>query len=236
MRSCLIQLLVTLAFIFALVWFGLPFGAGWLATNALNAAGFTGTDTKVSVAADLPPRILLGHADTVRLTSSQVSVGDLHAGAIDVTLGNVELFDRKVGTVAGTLTGVRVPAINGALITAQTVAIAGAGTDATASLTVANAQLEGLATSQLKAAGLNATSVKLQAPDRVVVKGGGVSRTGHLVVKGGALQVVLTGATPATVILLDSGSGNPFQFTSVSVGTSVVTLVGTIDLQSLLGL
>ena len=47
MRSCLIQLLIAVAVIFALLWFGLPFGASWLATNALNAAGFTGTDTKV---------------------------------------------------------------------------------------------------------------------------------------------------------------------------------------------
>jgi hypothetical protein len=79
MRSCLIQLLVMVAAVFALLWFGLPFGAGWLATNALNAAGFTGTDTRVVVSSDLPPSILLGHADTIRLTSSQVSVGDLHA-------------------------------------------------------------------------------------------------------------------------------------------------------------
>ena len=34
MRSCLIQLLMTVAVIFALLWFGLPFGASWLATTA----------------------------------------------------------------------------------------------------------------------------------------------------------------------------------------------------------
>ena len=62
MRSCLIQLLLMVAVIFALLWFGLPFGASWLATNALRAVGFTGTDTRVEVSANLPPRILLGHA------------------------------------------------------------------------------------------------------------------------------------------------------------------------------
>ena len=48
MRSCLIQLLILVVVVFALLWFGLPVGASWLATNALNASGFSGTDTKVS--------------------------------------------------------------------------------------------------------------------------------------------------------------------------------------------
>jgi hypothetical protein len=36
--------------------------------------------------------------------------------------------------------------------------------------------------------------------------------------------------------LVKSGNGNPFTFTSVAVNAASVTLVGTIDLQSLLGL
>ena len=108
MRSCLIRLLVMAVFVFALLWFGLPFGASWLATNALNAAGFTGTTTQVDISATLPPRILLGHADKIRLTSTQVSVSDLHAETMDVTLSDVQLFDRTFGSVDGTLTGVRV--------------------------------------------------------------------------------------------------------------------------------
>jgi hypothetical protein len=235
MRSCLIQLLVLVAVIFALLWFGLPFGAGWIATNGLNDAGFTGTNTNVAVAANLPPRIILGHADTVRLTSTQVSVGDLHAASIDVTLGNVELFDRHIGTVDGTLTGVRVPGIQG-FVTADSVAVEGAGTNATATLIVNSAQVESLARAQLKAAGLNASSVKLQAPDKVLITVAGQIRTGHLVVKRGELAVVVAGATPSTLPLIESGSGNPFQFTSVAVGAKTVTLVGTIDLQALLGL
>ena len=100
MRSCLLQLLIGAALIFALLWFGLPFGASWLATSALTASGFSGTNTQVEVKADLPPRILAGHADSIHVTSDQVSVGDLHSGTIDLTLTTVELFDRKIGTVA----------------------------------------------------------------------------------------------------------------------------------------
>jgi len=236
MRSCLIQLLVTAAVIFALLWFGLPFGAGWLATNALNAAGFTGTDTKVAVSAGLPPRILLGHADNIRLTSTRVSVGDLHASAVDITLADVELFDRTVGGVHGNLNGVHVPTPNGAFVTAQTVVVDGAGTNATATLTLSNSELEGLALAQLKSQKLPVTAVKLVAPDKVTITVSGQSKTGRLMTKGGAVQAVFTGFTPSTVTLIAAGSGNPFQFTSIAVGSSTVTLVGTIDLQALLGL
>jgi hypothetical protein len=145
MRSCLMQLLITAAVIFALLWFGLPFGASWLSTNALNAAGFTGTDTKVAVSATLPPRMLLGHADSVRLTSTKVSVGDLHADAVDVTLTNVELFDRTFSSVHGSLSGVRVPTTTGDFITAESVALDGTGTNAQSTLTLANSELETLA-------------------------------------------------------------------------------------------
>ena len=54
--------------------------------------------------------------------------------------------------------------------------------------------------------------------------------------KNGALQVVVAGMTPSTMTLVESGNGNPFEFTSVTVNAASVTLIGTIDLQSLLGL
>jgi hypothetical protein len=234
MRSCLIQLLIAVVVIFALLWFGLPFGASWLATNALNAAGFTGTDTKVEISADLPPRILLGHADRIRLTSSQVSVGDLHAAAIDVTLSDVEFLNRTIGGVHGTLTGVRVPAPNGDPVTIDSATVDGSGTAATATLLVSNAEAQSLAKSQLKAkTGFDGT-VKLAAPDKVTVTINGQSQPGRLVVKDGSLDLVLNSGV--TVTLIEAGAGNPFHFTSVAIGASGVTLVGTIDLQTLLGL
>lgn len=109
MRSCLIRLLILIALVFALLWFGLPIGASWLATNALNASGFTGTGTKVEVSSNPPPLLLLGHADSIHLTSSQVGIGDLHAAGVDLTLGKVELFSRQIGSVTGTLRGSALP-------------------------------------------------------------------------------------------------------------------------------
>jgi hypothetical protein len=236
MRSCLIQLLMTVAVIFALLWFGLPFGASWLATTALNSAGFTGTDTKVEVSANLPPRILLGHADKIHITSTQVGVGDLHAGSIDLTLGNVELIARKIGTVSGTLTAVLVPAPSGDPITIDTATLQGAGTDATATLTTSSAELATLAQSQFYAATKINSTVKLAAPNKVTVTAGGKSEPGRLVVSAGAITLVPANTSLPTVVLIQPGPGNPFNFTSVTIGATTVTLVGTIDVQSLLGL
>jgi hypothetical protein len=242
MRSCLIQLLVTVAVVFALLWFGLPFGASWLATNALGAAGFTGTNTKVDVSADLPPRMLLGHADTVELTSSQVSVGDLNAATVDLTLTNVEFFNRTIGGVDGTFTGVRVPASNGEPVTLDKVTVSGSGTLAQAALTMSVASAQSLAESQLTSQTGLAGTVKFaassQAANRVpvTVTVNGQSQQASLQVIAGAFVLVPASAALPSVTLIKAGTGNPFTLNSVSEGPSGVTLAGTIDLQSLLGL
>jgi hypothetical protein len=230
MRSCLIQLLIAVVVVLALLWFGLPLGASWLATNGLNAAGFNGTNTKVEVSAAFPPQILLGRADKIRLTSSQVSVGDLHAATIDVTLNDVALLDRTFATVEGTLTGVRVPAPTGAAITIETVTLEGESTAATATMTIAQTEAERVAEAQLKGA-----VVKFAAPDKVTITLNGKTEPGRLVVKSGSLMVVPNSSALPSLTIIEGGKDNPFQLKSVSVGASTITLVGTMDLQSLLG-
>jgi hypothetical protein len=235
MRSCLIQLLILVAMVFALLWFGLPIGASWLATNALNASGFSGTNTKVEVSSNPPPLLLTGHADTVHLTSSQVGIGDLHAAALDLTLGQVELLSREIGTVTGTLEGVRVAAPDGQPVTIDLVTLSGAASAATAEMDVSIAEAERLGASQLKARGIVAT-VTLAPPDEITIKAGGASQPGHLVVNEGGLLLVPDGDALPSVILIAAGGGNPFEITSVRIGTDHVTLLGMIDLEALLGI
>ena len=235
MRSCLIRLLLTGAVIFALLWFGLPFGASWLATNALGAVGFSGTNTTVQVKANLPPRMLTGYADTIHLTSTEVGIGDLHATNIDLTLGGVRLFDRKIDTVRGTLGGVRVPDPDGQPVTFETVNVDGDARRAAATLTMSNAEANRLAVSQLKAHGISGT-VTFVAPDKVVVTAGGKPQACRLRLFNGALVLVPDGNALPTLTLIAPGDGNPFQLSAASVGAKSLTLAGTIDLQTLLGI
>jgi hypothetical protein len=153
-----------------------------------------------------------------------------------VSLHDVDLIDRTIGSVYGTLTSVRVPAPNGDPVTIDTVTIDGVGISANATLTLANAAAESLAESQLMAQTGLAGKVKLAAPDKATLTINGKTQTGRLVVAAGALQLVPDSSALPTLILIDAGHGNPFQLSSVAVGANSVTLAGTIDLQVLLGL
>lgn len=234
MRSCLIQLLIMVAVVFCLVWFGLPFGVSALATAALNATGFSGTDTKVEVSANPPFMLLTGHADTIRIRSSDAGMGNLHAAGVDVTLGSVELLSRNIGTVTGTLDGVRVAAPNGDPVPIDRVTLAGSATATTATATLTIAEAEALAESQLKAQTGIVAKVTLKAPDLVTVTIGGKAEAGRLVTSNGALLLVPAGDTLSTVTLIAPGTANPLRVTSVTIGAADVTLIGAINIQNLL--
>jgi hypothetical protein len=232
----LIQVLILIAVVFALLWFGLPLGASWLATNALNASGFSGTDTKVDVSSNPPPLLLTGHADRIHLTSTQASVGNLHAATIDFTLGDVSLLDRTLGTIDGSLTGVKVPAPDGKPVVVDTASVNGEAANARATLILARSEVESLAAQQLKSqTGISAT-ITVAPPNKVTVKVGGQSQPGTLVVKDGELDLVPDSPGLPTATLLKSGDGNPFTLQSVTIGAETVTLTGVIDMQTLLGL
>jgi hypothetical protein len=234
MRSCLIQLVILFAVAFCLLWFALPLGVSALATGALNASGFSGTDTKVDVSASPPPMLLTGHADKIHITSTQVSISDLHAASVNVTLRDVDLLGRKIGTVSGTLDGVRVAAPNGDPVTIDEVTLDGSATATTATCRMSVATAQALAESQLKTqTGIIAKAV-LKSPNLVTITVNGKSQSGRLLTSNGSLLLVPTGNTLPTVTLIAPGGGNPFRVTSVTIGLADVTLVGTIDVQDLL--
>jgi hypothetical protein len=237
-RSCLIQLILLLAFLFALLWFGLPLGVDWLATTALNASGFSGTNTTVTVTENPPPLLLTGHADSVRVTSSKVTANGLQAGNIDLTLGKVDLFGRKFETVSGSLDNVTVPTPDGLTTTVSHVTVNGTSTGAAASLILTTAQATGIAESELRAK-LNAQpSVKivvtLQGPDRMTIVIAGRAQGARLVVVSGSLVLVPDGNSLPSVTLIAPSAGNPFHITALSISSLGVKLDGTIDLQSIL--
>jgi hypothetical protein len=139
-----------------------------------------------------------------------------------------------MGTVKGTLKGVRVAAPNGDPVMIEQVTLSGSATATTATATLSVAEAEALAESQLKAQTGVVGSVKLKAPNLVTVTLAGKTQAARLVTSNGSLLLVPTGNTLPTVTLIAPGSGNPFRVTGVSIGLAGVTLVGTIDIQNLL--
>ena len=234
MRSCLIQILVTLAVLFCLVWFVLPLGVAALVQGALSAGGFTGTDTKVEVSASPPFMLLTGHADKIHITSTQARMGDLYATSAEVTLGDIDLLSRNIGTVTGTLVGVRVAAPNGDPVAIDTVSLAGAATSTTATANLSVAAAQTLAESQIKAQTGISAKVVLKAPDAVTLTVNGKAQSGRLVATNGALVLVPNSSGLPSVTLVVPGPGNPFHVTAVNIGLAGLTLTGTIDTQALL--
>lgn len=246
MRSCLLSLLITIALLVVVLWLTLPMLAGYAILGMLNIGGFNGRDTQVEVQANPPLIILTGHADTVHLVSNDVSVNELRARRIDLQLDDVAVLSRHVGAVHGTLEGVDVMGAATAgrsdatvRVSVQEVRVEGPAFMAGATVVMTGAEAARLAASQLKiASGMTAT-VSFKTPDAVTIKSGGQTQIGHLVVKEGALLLVPDGGKMPTVVLMKPGKGNPFIFTAARVGTDltgvqIVTLEGTIDIQSLL--
>ena len=234
MRSCLIQFVIMVAVVFCLLWFGLPLGVSALATAALNATGFSGTDTKVEVSANPPFMLLTGHADTIRIRSSDARMGNLEAADVDVTLGSVELLSRDIGTVTGTLDGVRVAAPNGDPIAIEEVTLQGSATATTATATMTLAEAEALAEDAAEGPDRDSGQGHLQGPQRRDDHG-----RGQVAGRAAGDQQRLAAARAqqqhhAHRTLMAPGTANPLSVTSVSIGSAVVTLVGTIDIQNLL--
>ena len=107
------------AVLFALVWFGRSYRrrAGSPPTPS-RRHGFTGTDTKVEVKSDLPPRILIGHADSRPrdLDPGRRPATCTRAASTSLSAGSISSIG-QFATVSGTLPGVTISATNGDPIT-----------------------------------------------------------------------------------------------------------------------
>jgi hypothetical protein len=243
MRCCLLTLLTMVAVGVLALWFAGPLAAGYLIETGLGAAGFHGTNTRVEVSADPPLIILTGRADSVRLTATQVSVDQLRAGRVDLELDGVAVLSRHVDAVHGSFENVQLLAAPVAgqsqapqVVEVEKVTLNGPSDATVATIVMTGDQAIALARGQLYATTGVQAALSLQAPDVVFIKVGGHTDTAHLVVQKGALMLVSSGAT---VSLFKPGQQNPFYMTSAVIGTAaqggqILTLTGTIDVQSLL--
>ena len=144
------------------------------------------------------------------------------------------MLSRKIGTVGGTLEGVRVAAPNGDPVAIDEVTLDGSATATTATCRMSVATAQALAESQLKTQTGIAARVVLKSPNLVTITVNGKSQSGRLLTSNGSLLLVPNGNTLPTVTLIAPGAGNPFRVTSVTIGLADLTLVGTINVQDLL--
>jgi hypothetical protein len=219
MRGCLFTLLLAAAVVTLVVFLGLPALAAGVVTAGLTAAGLHADDTTVTVQASPPTDLLSGHADRVIVHATDATFRGLAIGSLDLALSAVDVLDRTAGQVDGTLTDVVLPeAAGGASL--STVTISGGGDRLLASTVVSKADVEALVADEVeRRTGARPASVRLVAPDRLIVRAGGETIKGRFAAVGGDLVVGLTsGPGEGTdVVLLRGGEDLPLEIRAVEV-------------------
>ena len=171
MRGCLVALAALVVVAVLVLWFALPLVVGGIATATLGAVGFHGTDTRVEVFADPPLRLLTLNADRVRVRSTDVTLENVAADTVDLTLRDVSINERRFGVIEGTLGGVTVTPDVGPPFEVSTVQLSGPSEAARATLTLDSAAAQTLVQSAVRSAfGGTVGDVTLEAPDRVTVE------------------------------------------------------------------
>jgi len=105
MRGCLFVLVIGAAIVAGAAWFGAPPLAATVIASILEGSGYHATSSTITVSANPPPRLLIGHADRVTIDGRGVTWRTFRASRIQLTLGDVDLFGRTAGTINGTITG-----------------------------------------------------------------------------------------------------------------------------------
>src|SRR3954471_20933144 len=125
MRGCLSVLVLAVVFVLAVTWFAGPLLAGAVVERALAGSGFAGEATSVTVTADPPLELLVGHVDRLEVRSRDARMGQLDAQRLAVELSDVNLLTRRFSRVDGRLDGVVLHGTDGSTVDARSIRLLG---------------------------------------------------------------------------------------------------------------
>lgn len=236
MRS-LLGFLVTAGVALAVLWFGLPIAASGLVTATAVAAGLDGATTRADVQADPPLAVLLGHADRVRITSSNDTLRGVGIASLDLTLSGVGLLDRSAQSIDGTLSGIQAVA-DATSVRIDRATLSGDPAAARLVFLVQPDDVAAALQARLTSAGGGTVGpVEARSPDGVTALVDGHDVTFTLSVEpNGSLVARPPGGILGPVVLWAPGSGLPATLDGVSVVADGIRITGTLDAATLLGL
>lgn len=207
-----------------LIFLVLPALLSPLLTQYVRDMGIEADDLSVTVDA-FDPALLSGRAARLRVEGTNVAIGRAHVGVMDVTFGDVSLFDRSFQSLNGRLDDVAV-AGGGVSAEATEVSVLGPSTSASATGRFDDEQSEQMVMIAARRAGVSIDSARL-------VDGGlrlsmaGVEVRAGIAVEGGAL--VLRPQLGDPVLLLQPAASDPWQLEEAYVSSSGITVRGTVD-------
>lgn len=233
MRGCLFVLVAAAVVVSLGAWFGSPILASAVVDAGLRSAGFDGRALTTTVAADPPPRLLLGHADTVRVQGDGVSFRTFQAARLDLTMTDVDLIGRTFATIRGTITDAEVNTADNVPTTAD-VAIDGAASDAAALIRIDGATVERVVRATLgQQLGSGITRTELVAPDVLRIVTPAATLEGRIIIDGSGAVALSTRLGDAAVLRLDPSF--PLRLRTATVVDGDLRIDATLDAEQLLG-
>jgi hypothetical protein len=234
MRGCLFVLVIGAAIVAGAAWFGAPPLASTVIASILEGSGYHATSSTVTVSANPPPRLLIGHADRVTIDGRGVTWRTFRASRVQLTLDDVNLFGRTAGTINGTITGAELQATGATDAATADVTLDGSGSNAKATIRVPGATVEGLVRSGVaKQYGVAVTATSLIAPDTLQITTSGTTIRGRLAIDAAGALVLVTSLGSADLFRFDPSF--PIRLTGVRISGADLELTGTLDVAALLG-
>jgi hypothetical protein len=203
----------------------------------LDGSGFRAASSTITVTADPPPRLLLGQADRVAITATDVEWQSLRAARLSLTFDGVDLFARTATTIHGSLHDADVAAddeaTGGEPAPTATIDVNGPAAAADAAITVDAATIRRLILAAVEREfGVRATGVELLAPNRLRLAAPGATIEATLVIDGRGALALSTALGSVEMFRVDASI--PLRLRSVTVVDGSLRLDGILDVNALL--
>jgi hypothetical protein len=236
-RGCLFVLLFAAIVIGSIAWFASAPIASTVVGAILDGSGFRAASSTISVTADPPPRLLLGQADRVSITATDVQWQSLRAARLSLIFDGVDLFARTATTIHGSLDAADVAAddetTSGGPAPTATIAVDGPAGAADAAITVDAATIRRLILAAVEREfSVKATGVELLAPNRLRLAAPGATIEATLVIDGSGALAVSTPLGSVEMFRVDPAI--PLRLRSVTILDGALRLDGILDVNALL--
>lgn len=233
MRGCLFVLVFAALVASIAGWFGAPVLASAVIDAGLRNAGFEARTLTSTAVADPPPRLLLGHADTVRIRAAGVSFRTFHADRLDLTMTDVDLLGRSFGAIRGTISAAEVKTPDGIPTTAD-VSVDGDASAAAAEIVIDGATVDRVVRATFaRQTGVTITGTELVAPDVLRIVSSGATIEGRIIVDGSGAIALSTRLGESQILSLDPSF--PLRLSAVHVVDGDLRIDATLDAEALLG-
>jgi hypothetical protein len=233
MRGCLFVLIVAAVVLSAGAWFGSPVLASTVITAALGNAGYSAASSTVTVTSDPPPKLLLGRADRVEISGTDVDFRTFHAATLNLVLTDVDVVGRTAARISGRITDAELRTADGIATTAD-VDIDGAARAAEATIVVDAATVDRVVKAAFKQKfGATVTSTELVAPDILRIRSTGATLEGRLLVDADGAIALSTSLGSTAILSLDDSF--PLRLRAVGVVGGDLRIDATLDAEALLG-